>query len=92
MIADPRIARLLALIRAALNPPAGAGRITLALTLGIICHAVFALAVLAMIVAMFFGFSQSFGTVPWPWAILANTALIVQFPLAHSLLLTGPGG
>lgn len=92
MITDPRIARLLALIRAALHPPAGAGRIVLALTLGIICHTVFALAVLAMIVAMFFGLSQSFGTVPWPWAILANAALIAQFPLAHSLLLTGPGG
>jgi protein-S-isoprenylcysteine O-methyltransferase Ste14 len=92
MIADPRIARLLALIRAALNPPAGTGRIALALTLGILCHAIFALAVLAMIAAMFFGLSKSFGTVPWPWAILANLALIAQFPLAHSLLLTGPGG
>ena len=92
MMADPRIARLLALISAAMHPPPGAGRIALALSLGLICHAVFALAVLAMIVAMFFGLSQSFGTVPWPWAILANAALIVQFPLAHSLLLTGPGG
>ena len=74
MIADPRIARLLALIRAALNPPAGVGRIALALTLGIICHTVFALAVLAMIVAMFFGLSQNFGTVPWPWACLLYTS------------------
>jgi methanethiol S-methyltransferase len=30
--------------------------------------------------------------VPWPWAVLANAALILQFPLAHSVLLTGPGG
>ena len=45
-----------------------------------------------MIVAMFFGLSESLGTVPWPWAVLANAALIVQFPLAHSLLLTGRGG
>jgi protein-S-isoprenylcysteine O-methyltransferase Ste14 len=36
--------------------------------------------------------SESLGTVPWPWAALANAALIVQFPLAHSLLLTGQGG
>jgi hypothetical protein len=41
---------------------------------------------------MFFGLSESFGTVPWPWAALANAVLIVQFPLAHSALLTGPGG
>ncbi len=45
-----------------------------------------------MIAAMFFGLSESFGTVPRPLAALANAALIVQFPLAHSLLLTGRGG
>ena len=89
---DPRIARLITLIRAALRPPAGAARIALALTLGALCHALFAAGVLAMIVAMFFGLSASLGTVPWPWAALANAALIVQFPLAHSLLLTGRGG
>ncbi len=57
-----------------------------------ICHTVFALGVLAMIVAMFFGLSESLGSVPWPWAMLANAALIVQFPAVHSLLLTGRGG
>ena len=89
---DHRIARLLTLIGAALRPPPGAGRIALALSLGLICHLAFALGVLAMIVAMFFGLSESLGSVPWPWAALANAALIVQFPLVHSALLTGPGG
>jgi methanethiol S-methyltransferase len=92
MLTDPRIARLITLIRAALRPPAGAGRIALALTFGALCHILFAAGVLAMIVAMFFGLSASLGTVPWPMAALANAALIAQFPLAHSLLLTGPGG
>ncbi len=92
MLTDPRIARLITLIRAALRPPAGAARIALALGLGALCHTLFAAGVLAMIVAMFFGLSESFGTVPWPMAALANAALIVQFPLAHTLLLTGPGG
>lgn len=92
VFADPRIVRLIALIRAALRPPAGVGRIALALIFGALCHTIFAAGVLAMIVAMFFGLSQSLGTVPWPWAALANAALIVQFPLAHSLLLTGRGG
>ena len=92
MLADPRIARLITLIGAALRPPPGAGRITLALALGAVCHLLFAVAVLAMIVAMFFGLSESFGTVPWPWAAIANLALIVQFPLAHSFFLTGRGG
>ena len=75
-----------------MRPPAGAGRIALALLLGVLCHALFAAAVLAMIVAMFFGLSESFGVVPWPWALLANGLLILQFPLVHSALLTGPGG
>ena len=92
MLSDPRIARLITLIRAALRPPAGAGRIALALIVGALCHMLFAAGVLAMIVAMFFGLSNSLGTVPWPMAAPANGALIVQFPLAHSLLLTGPGG
>lgn len=91
-LGDPRIARLLGLIGAALRPPPGIGRIALALSLGLICHLAFALGVLAMIVAMFFGLSESLGSVPWPWAALANTALIVQFPLVHSALLTGRGG
>ncbi len=89
---DPRIARLITLIRAALHPPAGARRIALALNFGVLCHALFAAGVLAMIVAMFFGLSESLGTVAWPMAALANAALIAQFPLAHSLLLTGRGG
>ena len=92
MTGDPRLARLLALIRAALHPPPGAGRIALALAMGALCHAVFAAGVLAMIWAMFHGLGKSFGSVPWPWAALANAALIAQFPLAHSVLLTGRGG
>lgn len=91
-LTDPRIARLLTLARAARHPPAGAGRVALALGLGVLCHGMFAAGVLAMIVAMFFGLSGTLGTVPWPWAALVNAMLILQFPLAHSLLLTGPGG
>ena len=44
-----------------------------------------------MIVAMFFGMSESLGHVPWPYAALANTALVLQFPVLHSLLLTRRG-
>jgi protein-S-isoprenylcysteine O-methyltransferase Ste14 len=92
MLTDPRMARLITLIRAALRPPAGAGRIAVALIFGLLCHTLFAAGVLAMIVAMFFGLSQSLGTVAWPWAMLSNAALILQFPVAHSLLLTARGG
>ncbi|MEM1387773.1 MAG: isoprenylcysteine carboxylmethyltransferase family protein [Pseudomonadota bacterium] len=92
VLADPRIARLLTLITGVLRPPPGRGRILLGLAFGAFCHAIFALAVLAMIVAMYFGMSESFGRVPWPWALLANAALVAQFPLMHSVLLTGAGG
>lgn len=88
---DPRITRLITLIRAALTPPPGKGRIALALTMGVLCHLVFAIAVVSMMATMFFGLSESFGTVPWPWALLANAALIVQFPLLHSFLLSKRG-
>ncbi len=88
---DPRIAQTLSLLRVALVPPPGLPRIILALVMGALCHAFFAAGVLAMITAMFFGLSKSLGTVAWPWAGLANLALIVQFPLVHSLLLTGRG-
>ena len=92
MFGDPRVAGLVRLIAGALRPPPGAGRIALALGMGALCHALFAAAVLAMIAAMFFGMSESLGRVPWPWAALANAALLLQFPLMHSALLTGPGG
>ncbi|CCE02543.1 hypothetical protein [Bradyrhizobium sp. STM 3809] len=84
------LSRLTALLRSALAAPAGAGRIAIALASGVVCHALFGLAVLAMIGAMFFGMSESFGRVPWPWAYVVDAALLLQFPLVHSLLL-GPG-
>ena len=88
---DPRIAGLWRLIAGALRPAPGTGRIALALGAGVVTHAVFAAAVLAMIVAMFFGMSHGLGRVPQPWAWAANLALLLQFPLVHSVLLTGPG-
>ena len=83
--------RLMRLVLGALRPPPGRGRIALALAMGAACHGIFALAGMGMVTAMFFGMSASFGTVPWPWALLANAALLLQFPLGHSLLLTGRG-
>ncbi|MFN3912763.1 methyltransferase family protein [Hyphomonas sp.] len=89
---DPRYEGLARLIRAARRPPAGRGRIALALCLGLATHLTFAAAGLAMIAAMFTGLSESFGRVPQPWAWAANLLLIAQFPLVHSLLLTRRGG
>lgn len=59
--------------------------------MGLLCHNLFTAAVLTMIIAMFFGLSLGQGSVPWPWAIFANAALLAQFPLGHSVLLTARG-
>jgi protein-S-isoprenylcysteine O-methyltransferase Ste14 len=91
MTHDPRIAGLARLLQAVRHPPPGGRRKALALAMGLLCHLLFALAVVSMIGAMFFGMSRSLGQVPWPWALLTNALLIAQFPLAHSYLLTGPG-
>ncbi|MTI43116.1 isoprenylcysteine carboxylmethyltransferase family protein [Roseibium hamelinense] len=86
-----KLARLWQLVSGLFQAPPGMGRISLALLYGGVCHAIFTAAVLAMITAMFFGMSQSLGSVPWPWALAANAFLVLQFPLAHSFLLTGSG-
>jgi len=44
-----------------------------------------------MMVAMFFGMSRSLGTLHAPYSWIANAALIAQFPLGHSALLTSRG-
>ena len=88
---DSHFERLAALVHGALTPPPGRGRIVLALAFGAAVHLVFAAAVLAMILAMYFGMSRSLGALPWPYALLANAILLLQFPVVHSLLLTGPG-
>lgn len=88
---ENHVQRLHTLIRGALAPPPGKTRIALALAAGLAVHLVFALAVAAMIWAMFFGMSRSFGQVPWPYAFITNIFLVLQFPLVHSFLLTGRG-
>jgi protein-S-isoprenylcysteine O-methyltransferase Ste14 len=66
-------------------------RLLLALVYGALCHGIFAVAGLAMVLAMWFGMSRSLGAVPEPWSWAANAALLLQFPLGHSLFLSGPG-
>lgn len=67
------------------------GRRTVAFGYGLLCHLTFAAGVLTMMAAMFFGMSRSAGAVPAPWNWVVNVALLVQFPLGHSLLLTARG-
>jgi len=58
---------------------------------GIVCHCIFTFSVLVMLVSMFFGMSRSFGNVPDPYSYLTNLILLLQFPLAHSFLLSSRG-
>lgn len=83
--------RLFKLIGGSLRPPPGRLRIVTALLYGVVCHALFAIAVLAMMVGMFFGMSKGLGTVPEPWNWAVNAFLILQFPIGHSALLSNSG-
>ncbi len=66
-------------------------RQAIAIFFGVLCHACFLVGVGTMIAMMYYGMSLSFGRIEAPWRWIANGALLVQFPLAHSLLLTGKG-
>lgn len=66
-------------------------RPAIALFYGALCHACFALGVGTMVAMMFFGMSRSLGALDAPWSWIANVALLAQFPVMHSFLLTGRG-
>lgn len=58
---------------------------------GIACHTAFAAAVALAVTGILTGLQTGRGRLPAPAAWVANAALIVQFPLLHSFLLTRPG-
>ena len=58
---------------------------------GVSCHVLFVFGVGAMMVEMAYGMSRCWGTLPPPWRDIVNGALLLQFPAAHSLLLSRPG-
>ena len=62
-----------------------------AICYGVICHAGFVVGVGAMIAMMYLGMSGSCGRVQPPWRWIANGALLIQFPVVHSLLLMDGG-
>ena len=58
---------------------------------GVSCHALFLLGVGTMMFEMGFGMSRCLGTLPSPWRGIADGALLIQFPVVHSLLLSRRG-
>ncbi len=89
--AASHLRRLTSLVTGAFDPPRGKRRILSALLFGVLVHSVFAAAVLAMVAAMYTGMTTSLGAVRWPYAWVVNAALLLQFPLVHSFLLTRRG-
>ena len=73
------------------DSPPPAVRVALALGYGVVCHGLYAAAVGTMIAMMYFGMSRSLGTLDGAARWIANLALLVQFPVAHSFFLTARG-
>ena len=75
----------------ALSPKAKGGNLIYAFTYGIMCHLLFGIAVIAMIYHMFYGMQKSLGNFEGTLAIITNGALLLQFPIVHSFLLSQRG-
>ena len=73
------------------SPPSTTNRRAVALLYGVACHTLFVGSVGMMIWQMYFGMSRTFGALASPWSWIANGLLLLQFPLAHSFLLSRPG-
>ncbi|CAN5485254.1 hypothetical protein BH10PSE7_BH10PSE7_15870 [soil metagenome] len=63
----------------------------IAIAYGITCHGLFLAGVGMMIFQMYFGMAKCFGALAAPLSWYANAVLLIQFPLAHSILLSRPG-
>jgi len=66
-------------------------RVIIAVIYGLLCHGLFAFGIGTMVVMMYFGMSRSLGTAPSPWGWWLNGALLGQFVLGHSFLLSVRG-
>ena len=63
-----------------------------AVVYGALCHLAFTAAVGAMMVVLHSGMTAGLGRLPGLWAYGADAALLIQFPLLHSALLSRRGG
>ena len=63
----------------------------IAIIYGVICHSTFFLAGLSMLWVLYNGFTVSFGYFDFPFNIMFNFFLLMQFPILHSFLLTNTG-
>jgi len=66
-------------------------RIAIALTYGIVNHALFVVAIAVMVAALHGGLATGLGRLEGGAALAVNTLLALQFPLVHSFLLSRRG-
>lgn len=66
-------------------------RIAAAITMAVLCHSAFALAVGSMAYALLKGLQNGHGALPHGLGVAANLLLVLQFPLLHSFLLSRRG-
>lgn len=66
-------------------------RIAVALAWGLACHATFAAAIALALREFWNGFQGGLGTFHGRAALLADAALVLQFPVLHSFFLAAPG-
>lgn len=66
--------------------------ILIATVYGVLCHVAFVIAVGAMMVVLFSGMTWAPGRLAAPWRYVADAALLLQFPLLHTFLLSRRGG
>lgn len=66
-------------------------RTAVALIYGALCHGIFGLAGLAMLLGLFTGMQLGFGTLDGGLAWAVNLLLLAQFPLGHSFFLSDRG-
>lgn len=66
-------------------------RMVAAITVALLCHGLFGLAVGSMALALATGMQLGFGTVPGPAGWAVNMLLAAQFPIVHSALLSRGG-
>lgn len=67
------------------------GQRAVAVVYGSICHLSFFVAVASMVYGLYTGMTSGLGRMTGIAAWVANGLLLLQFPLLHSALLTGPG-
>jgi protein-S-isoprenylcysteine O-methyltransferase Ste14 len=63
----------------------------IAVVWGVLCHLAFIMGVAMMIYCLYTGMQAGWGRLDGVWRWIANTALLLQFPILHSLLLTALG-